>query len=139
MNFRSFLLNENHHYLGKKMGDILGAVQSLSDDATQMGSRSIIKAAEGIVNQIRRILHGRWADDDLQYLKRLQKVGVAIMRGIDSDENMAQIMAAVSEEIQKVLDDLEVPINDLGSEEETEEETEEDEDVPISQGSQLGA
>src|SRR6185503_4785915 len=92
--FKSFLLNESKHYLGERSGDILNALQNLQDDAANMGNRALIRACQGIANQIRRILHGRWDEEEIQYLKRLQKVGVALMKGIDESENMEEIIAS---------------------------------------------
>lgn len=118
MKFKEYLLNEDKDYLGQKAGDILSAIQSLGEDAPQMGARAVVRAAEGIVNQIRRILHGRWDEKDLKYLKKLQKIGVALMKGIDSDGDLEEIVASAQHELENVLDDMGTPINTLGSEEE---------------------
>lgn len=136
MRFNDFLLNEDKYYLGQRAGDILTAIQSLSEDAPNMGARLLIRASQGIVNQIRRVLHGRWDDGEEKYLKKLQKVGVAIMRAIDSNEELSEVIAACAQEIETLLQDLEVPINSLGSEESP---TEDDEVPPMDVGTQLGA
>lgn len=117
-NFKDFLICENKYYLGQKTGDLLTAVQSLMDDAPNIGNRAMIRAAQGIINQIRRILHGRWDDEDLKYLKQLQKIGVALAKAIDSKENMDEVIAAAVQELEDLTDRLEVPVNTLGSEEE---------------------
>jgi len=136
--FKEFLICENKFYLGQKAGDLLTAVQSLRDDAPQIGNRAMIRAAQGIVNQIRRILHGRWDDEDVKYLKQLQKIGVAIAKAIDSKENMDEVIASASQELEELLDKLEVPVNALGSEEEP--EAQEPANSPeYQQGFQLGA
>lgn len=116
MSFKNFLINEDKYYLGQRAGDVLTALQSLEEDAPNMGSRAMIRASQGVADQIRRILHGRWDEDEVKYLKRLQKVGVAILRGIDSNEDMGQIVASCNQEIQEMLGDLETPVNALGSE-----------------------
>jgi hypothetical protein len=115
--FKSFLLNESKHYLGQKAGDLLTAIQNLADDASNMGSRSLIHACQGIVNQIRRVLHGRWDEEDVKYLKILQKIGVALMAGIDDNNDLQQILASAVSEMEKMLNDLQMPINSLGTEE----------------------
>ena len=144
--FKSFLLNETKHYLGQRSGDILTALQNLQDDSAGMGQRALLRACQGIVNQIRRIVHGRWDEEDVQYLKRLQKVGVAIMKAIDENEDLQEVIASSSAEIEKMLDDLQVPINSLGTEDvDVDDETPsaetspEQESQPFKRGFELGA
>lgn len=142
--FKSFLLNESKHYLGQRSGDILTALQNLQEDSVNMGNRALIRACQGIVNQIRRILKGRWDDEDINYLKSLQKVGVAIMKSIDENEDMQEVISSSVMELEDLLKKLQVPINSLGSEdggtqdnlESSEMETE---DEPLKKGSELGA
>lgn len=133
MKFKNFLINENKYYLGQKVGDLLTAIQSLRDDAPNMGSRVLIRSAQGIINQIRRILHGRWDEEDLKHLETLQTIGVALAKAIDSkDEDMAEVVASAAAELEQLTGSLEVPVNNLGSEED---EPEED----YSLGSEIGA
>lgn len=117
--FKSFLINENKLYLDQKIGDLLTALQELSDDASNLGNRTIIRAVQTIVNQIRRILHGRWDDEDTNSLKTLQKVGVALCKAIDTKEDMATIIASCAAEIEKISKGM--PVNDLASQKEPDE------------------
>jgi hypothetical protein len=111
-----------------------------------MGNRALIRACQGIVNQIRRILHGRWEDEDLQYLKQLQKIGVAIMKAIDDNTEMEEVIVSATTELEELLNKLQMPINSLGTEEmdDTEEEPSEEpsdepsDEEPMKQGSELG-
>jgi hypothetical protein len=142
--FRSYLLNESKHYLGQRSGDILTALQNLQDDAAGMGSRALIRACQGVVNQIRRIVHGRWDDEDFKYLESLQKVGVAMMKAIDENEDMQEVISSSVMELEDLLSKLEVPINSLGSEDggtqdDTDASEAEIEDEPLKKGSELGA
>lgn len=114
--FRSFLLNEQRHYLGQRAGDILSALQNLQDDSGALGNRALIRACQSIVNQIRKILHGRWDEADVKYLKYLQKVGVAIMKAIDEKDDLKEVIASAASEMEGLLNKLEMPINSLGSE-----------------------
>ena len=134
VHFKDFLLREAAHYLGQKSGDVLNALQNLRDDAATMGNRSLIRACQGIVNQIRRILHGHWENEDVQYLKKLQKIGVAMMKAIDENEDMQEIIASAVAEMEGMLDKLQTPINSLGTEDAPETEVE-----PLQQGSEMGA
>jgi len=121
MYFKDFLISENKYYLAQKAGDLLTAVQSLGEDAPNLGNKALIRAAQGIINQIRRIVHSRWDDEDLKYLKVLQKIGVALCKSIDEKEDMAEVIASVQSELEEMLNKMEVPINSVGSEEEAEE------------------
>lgn len=115
--FKSFLLNESKHYLGKRSGDILTALQSLQEDISGLGTRAIIRASQQIVNQIRRIVHGRWDEQDVKYLAILQKIGVAIMKAIDEHDDLEEVIASSVSELEKMIDKLGTPINTLGTDE----------------------
>ena len=113
--FKDFILLENRVYLGGKMGDILTALQELRDDAKSMGTRSLVRYAEKIVNQIRRVLHTHWPKDEYKFLKPLQKVGVAMMKAIEEREGLEEIVAGSAGELEKVLSKMGVPINKIGA------------------------
>lgn len=133
MEFKHFLLNESKFFLGQKSGDLLSAIQNLAEDAPNLGKRALIRMSQGIVNQIRRVLHGKWEEQDVQYLKVLQKIGVAISKGIDENENLDEVLSSCGMELQGMIDKLGTPINSLGTEEKSEN------DEPFSPGSELGA
>jgi hypothetical protein len=137
--FKSFLLHENKYYLGQKAGDLLTALQSLGDDASNIGNRTLIRAVQGIVNQIRRILHGRWDDGDFKYLKVLQKIGVALCKAIDEKEDIATVLSSAGTELEDLLSKMGVPVNSLGSEEETGEEPVSQEAEPLTPGMDINA
>ncbi len=132
IHFKSFLLNENKYYLSQKIGDLLTALQGLSEDAPNLGNRALIRAAQGIVNQIRRILHGRWDDEDVNFLKTLQKIGVAICKAIDTKDDIATVVASCSAELEKISGESGEPVNDLASDQEP------DEDETVDQGDMAG-
>jgi hypothetical protein len=117
MRFKDFLINENKYYLGQKAGDLLTAVQGLGEDAPNLGNRALIRAAQGIVNQIRRILHGRWDDEDAKYLKTLQKVGVALCKAIDAKDELEGVIASSAQTLEAMLGKMGVPVNNIGAEE----------------------
>lgn len=140
--FKDYLLNENKYYLGQKAGDLLTAVQSLGEDAPNLGNRALIRAVQGVINQIRRILHGRWDDGDIKYLKSLQKIGVALCKAIDDKEDIPTVINSVGQELEALLSKMEVPVNSLGSEDEggdDDEAQQADDDQSFSPGSELGA
>ncbi len=135
MNFKDFLFNENKFYLGQKTGDLLTAVQSLGEDAPNLGNRALIRAVQDLVNQIRRILHGRWDDEDLKYLKTLQKCGVALCKAIDEKQDLGEIISSVGNEIEDMIDKMGVPVNSVGSEDDTAEQDNE----PLTNGMDIEA
>lgn len=112
--FKWFLLNENSAYLGQKVGDIVNALTDLKDNTKGMGTRHLIKSAEGIVHQIRRILHSNWPKDQDKHLKSLQKVGVAIMKAIEEKDDLESIISSGADELQKISGKMGMPINDIG-------------------------
>jgi len=116
MEFKQYLLNENKALLAQKIGDVLNAIQELSGNSSGMGARELMRSAEPIVNQIRRILHSNWSKEDLVYLPPLQKVGVAIMRAIEEKDDLKQILAAAADVLQGVTAKTGEPINTLGGE-----------------------
>lgn len=115
MKFRDFLLNENTAYLSQKVSDILDALQDLTDNSGGMGTRHLIKNAEIVVNQIRKVLHTHWPKRDEQTLRSLQKVGVAILKSIDQKSDLEAVLQGCVEELQGTLSNLDMPINRLAS------------------------
>jgi hypothetical protein len=85
MQVKNCLVNEDKYDLGRKADDLLTAVQSLSDDVENMGNRAPSRATQGIFNQIRCMLDGRWDDEDGYYSKSLQKIATARSASIRRD------------------------------------------------------
>ena len=139
MKFKHFLLNEGKYYLAQKTGDLLTAIQSLRDDSPNMGNRALIRAAQGVINQIRRILKGRWDEGDTRYLEVLQKIGVALAKAIDTKDDMGIVIASAAQELEQMTSELEVPVNNLGNEEEPKDAGPGESDDDYSLGSELGA
>ena len=115
MRFKDFLINEDRAYLGIKMGDILNAIHSLSEDMDGMGPRQLATNAEKIVNEIRRVLHTHWPEDERKYLQKLQKIGVAMMKAIEEKGDLKQIVNSAKSELEQTLKNLGMPQNDFGS------------------------
>lgn len=113
--FKKFLLNENQAYLGQKIGDLLTGAQDLRDEGKNMGARELVKFSEKLVSQIKRIIHSSWPKESRKYLKDLQKIGVAIMKGIEEKDDLYEIITASASELEKISAALGVPINKFGS------------------------
>jgi len=113
IDFKGYLLYETKSYLGQKVGDILTALQSLNDDAPNMGTRQLLSAAKGIASQIKRILHDNWPDSETTTLKTLQRIGVALMKSIDENQPIGDVLSASVQELQQASEDLGMPVNDL--------------------------
>lgn len=114
-NFKIYLLNESKSHLGQKIGDILTALQSLSEDSPHLGSRQLLQASKGIANQIRKTVKDDWPDTETATLRILQKVGIALMKAIDENGDLKDVIPSAVQELQKASSDLGEPVNDLGS------------------------
>ena len=119
LDFGEYLLNESKDHLSRQVGDVLTALQSLGEDGPNMGNRQVMKAAKGIGNQIRRILHDTWPDTEKSTLLSLQKVGVALLKAIDSNDDINDVIANATSELEGASGDMETPVNDLASQDES--------------------
>ena len=113
--FKNFVLREDKNYLGKRVGDILGAIQDLDQNMDGMGSREAVSDAEKIVNQVRTVLHTNWSKEEEKYLDVLQKVGVSIMKGIEEKSDLKNIISSSAKELEASMNDMGMPVNDLGA------------------------
>lgn len=102
MRFKEFVLQENKNYLDQKISDILSALQDLNDSAENMGARHLVSNATTIVNQIRRIVHTHWPENDEPKLLVLQKCGVAIMRAIEEKDDLESVLRACQPNIEEI-------------------------------------
>ncbi len=132
--FNDFLLNEGRTYLANKVGDILTALQNLSEDAQGgLGRRAVERAVQKIVDQIRRILHSHWDDTEKYALETLQKVGVGMMVGLEKAEvDLPALMASAVETIEQISSKLGEPINNVASEKEVDDSDDDDYDLGMS-------
>lgn len=115
MKFQDFILNEDKAYLGQRLGDILNALQDLSDNCKGMGTRYLTISSERIVNQIRRVLHTNWPKQEEEILKSLQKIGVGIMKAIEEKDDLETVIHSATQELDQVLNGMNVPINKLAT------------------------
>jgi hypothetical protein len=113
LKFKYFLLNEDATYLAGRIGDILNAVQDIQQNAKGMGTKQLVRGSERVVNQIRRILHTNWGNENLETLEIIQKAGVAIAKAIEEKDDLEEILKNAGQEIQDKLADMGVPINAL--------------------------
>ncbi len=114
-NFKEYLINESEHYLMQKTGDILSSLQSLADEADSLGNRKVIRVAQKIIDQIREILHDRWADESNKMLKTLQKIAAHIMNAINGEGEVKDAVVSSIKVLQNGLNKKGEPINSLGS------------------------
>ena len=113
--FRMFLMTEEKVYLGERIGDVLAALQQLKSDGPSIGKRHLIRIITGIVRQIRRILHSNWNYEEDRYLKELQKVGVALMKALDDNEDLVQVISNCVSAVEKLSGTIDTPINNLAA------------------------
>lgn len=115
LHLKDFLLNEEKEYFGQKVATVLNAVQELGGEAPQMGARHLTRLVLTVVNQIRQIIHNEWSMRQREYLEKLQKIGVALMKAVDEKGDLAQVLQASGDELQQVMQDLGVPMNQMGA------------------------
>jgi hypothetical protein len=60
-------------------------------------------------------LHSNWSKEEKQYLLKLQKVAVAIMKAIDEKNDLPGIIASSTTTVEKLVADLGVPIHKFAS------------------------
>jgi hypothetical protein len=111
--FENFLLNEDKNYLGNKVSDVLSALQDIQGDIDNLGSRHLSKLAEGVINQIRTILHSNWNLKNIKYLKELQKIGVFISKTIEEKGDLKQTIPAATKALEELAGKIGAKINDL--------------------------
>lgn len=111
--FKLFLLNEDRSFLGKKVNDILTSIQDVQEDMPNLGARHLKKLAEQIVDEIRKILHSDWKASNIQHLKELQKIGVAIQKTIEDKGDLREIIPTSVQAVQTLASKLGVKVNDL--------------------------
>lgn len=111
--FKFFLLNEEKNYLGRKVAGVLTPMQELQGDMQNMGARHLTRVAEKLVNEIRKILHGQWEQQQQKYLRELQKIGVAIQKTIEDKGDLRDIIPAATQALQTLSGKLGVKVNNL--------------------------
>jgi hypothetical protein len=125
MEFKNFILTEQKDYLANRVNDVLTGVHELLAAKKQMGAKQMVRNAEDVANQIRKILHTSWPRSEYKHLKVLQKCGVALMRAIEDKGDLSDIFNSVRSELEKLSHRLRTPVNKLGTgEEETPERPE---------------
>lgn len=113
--FRRYVLAEQTEFLGKQIGDVLSALKSLAEDAGRLGTRQIIRVSDQIVDDMRRILKGRWPTEDYGHLQELQKVAVYLKKSCDSNEKpLTDVVQACKAAVENLTAKLGTPINDAG-------------------------
>lgn len=122
MEFKNFLLTEQRDYLSQKIGDILTSVHELVSGGKQIGARQLVRHSEGVVNQIRRILHSSWPKTEYKHLRKLQKCGVALMKCIEEKGDLREVLNSVRQELEQLSQKLGTPINKLGVSQDVEEQ-----------------
>lgn len=113
MKFKNYLLNENQAFLASRIGDILNALQDLSENFSNMGARLVTRNAQNIVDQMRRIIHTKWPDSERNNLENLQACGVAIMKCIEEKDDLESVLGACVTTLQKSVENMETPINQI--------------------------
>lgn len=67
-----------------------------------MGARHLVSNAEAIVNQIRRVVHTHWPEEDQPKLLVLQRCGVAVMRAIEEKDDLPAVLKACQSNLEEI-------------------------------------
>ena len=102
MQFKDFIIMEDKAFLDQRISDVLSAIQDLNDSAENMGARHLLSNAEGVVNQIRRIIHTHGPEREEPKLKTLQKCAAAIMRAIEEKDDLQDILKSCQGNIEEI-------------------------------------
>ncbi len=108
-------MTEQKDYLANRVNNVLTGVHELLAAKKQMGAKQMVRNAEDVANQIRKIIHASWPQSEHKYLKILQKCGVALMRAIDDKGDLPDAFNSVRAELEKLSHNLRVPVNKLGT------------------------
>jgi hypothetical protein len=119
MIFKDFLLIENKVLLYERIGDILNALQDLSENFKSLGRRRSTEAAKNIVNVIRSniLQYNKWPGSEINNIKVVQSCALAIIKSIEEsiEENDLEIVINKSIKIlQNLLSKSDTPINQIG-------------------------
>lgn len=115
MEFKSFLLTEQKDYLAHRINDVLTGIHELLAAKKQMGAKQMVRNAEDVANQIRKILHTSWPRSEHKYLKVLQQCGVALMKAIEDKGDLPDVFNSVRAELEKLSHRFHIPANKLGT------------------------
>ncbi len=115
MKFKQYILNEQKDYFSDKVNDILTGLHELIQSEKQMGAKHMLRSAEVIANQIRKILHTSWPRSEHKYLKVLQKCGVALMKAIDEKGDLPDVFNSIRVPLEDMSHKLGAPANKLGT------------------------
>src|SRR5690606_24344986 len=96
-----------------RSGDILTALQDLDQNSNAIGTKQLVSACEGIVNQIRRILHTHWPKREEYNLKKMQKIAVSLMKAIETKSDLTYVIKGSIQELEGMLGNLKAPVNQL--------------------------
>jgi hypothetical protein len=115
MKFKQYILSEQKEYFADKVNNILTGIHELLKSEKQMSAKHMLRNAESVANQIRRVLHASWSRSEHKYLKTLQKCGCALMKTIEDKGDLTDTFNSVRTELENMTHKLGVPTNKLGS------------------------
>jgi len=111
--FKDFLLNEQQNILSEKIGNVLSALQTLSDSISNLGIKQKNELSDRIVADIRTIIKGQWPKENIKYLTTLQKIAVQIKNIIYEKGDFEDELPKFIDELEGLLEKMGTPINNL--------------------------
>ena len=116
MNFKLFLLNENKSDLGLKLGNIINAIDDLSQDIDKKGQKLNV-FADDIIARVKAILRSDWPSELSQYLKQIRNALIVICKSMDGSNEMPlpEALKIFLKQLKKISENLGSPITDVGT------------------------
>ena len=116
MRFKEFLLKENEdNYLEVKIGDILSALQNMLEDSGVMSKKDTSDHLVSVANKIKPLLNS--GNKNLNTLRTLQKVAVAIYSGVENGDDPKSIIKTCTTELESLLSGSGSTINKINKKE----------------------
>lgn len=110
MKFKDFLNESTDNYLNVKVGDILNALQNISEDMGVLGKKDSTTALVSVVNQIRPLLKSSL---DKKHLVTLQRIAVHLMKSIENNFELKPVVDSCIESLKDILTGSKLPINKI--------------------------
>lgn len=118
MMFKDFLLIENKVLLYERIGDIVNALQDLSQNFKSLGRRRSTEAAKTIVNSIRSniLQYNKWPSSEINNIKVIQSCAVAIIKSIEEsieENDLETVINKCIKILQNLISKSDTPVNQL--------------------------
>ena len=119
ISFKTYLTSNARDNFAGKLSSALESIHILINDIDNLKTKSAIDAAELIAFNLKAILKNNMfrSKEEKEYLKTIQKVVFAILKALDTNEELKPVLKASAQELQAILSKIGEPINSIAVEE----------------------